>query len=481
MKKIWLLLAMLVALCLPLSALAEEEVFFVLEYDGNGGYSGIAPQVIYPGETITLSDLWCSWEDHVFLGWATTSDATEAEYQRKDSFTADRDTTLYAVWMECHDLGVIDPAKTYTVSYPVEGGFAYLLFEVPADGYYYIHSMGRYLARGSGTTYLSPVEDSYDRVYPEKVNDDFEFVVELEAGTVYRMMYYHAKDPLQIEFSNKGFCLIEYDGNGGYSGIAPQVAKPGETITLSDLWCSWEDHVFLGWATTPDATEVEYHPKASITVAADTKLYAVWAEGKDLGTISGRREAVVSFPAEQTFAYIRFKAGYSGYYHIHSTGDYIAKGSGTTWLAPIEDSYDRVYPEKTDDDFSFVVKLTAGETYRIMYYHGVDPLPIVFQPQYEGKNYVSDIELTSAVRSVGDSAFEGTGLTHVAIPASMPEVNARTFAGCDKLESVLFYGMDTRIAPDAFVGCKDLVIIAPVGSTAQALAEQMGWDFLELK
>lgn len=85
------------------------------------------------------------------------------------------------------------------------------------------------------------------------------------------------------------------------------------------------------------------------------------------------------------------------------------------------------------------------------------------------------------MRGIGDSAFEGTALTHVAIPVSMPEVNARTFADCTKLESVLFYGMDTRIAPDAFAGCKDLVIIAPVGSTAQAFAEQMGWDFLELK
>ena len=66
-------------------------------------------------------------------------------------------------------------------------------------------------------------------------------------------------------------------------------------------------------------------------------------------------------------------------------------------------------------------------------------------------------------------------------PATVPEVNARTFADCARLESVLFYGMDTRIAPDAFAGCNDLVIIAPVGSTAQAYAEQMGWDCLELK
>jgi hypothetical protein len=116
-----------------------------------------------------------------------------------------------------------------------------------------------------------------------------------------------------------------------------------------------------------------------------------------------------------------------------------------------------------------------------MYYHAKDPLNIVFQPQYDGTRFESDLTLTSAVRSIGDAAFEGTALTYVAIPATVAEVNARTFADCTRLESVLFYGMDTRIAPDAFVGCKDLVIIAPVGSTAQALAEQMGWDFLELK
>ena len=480
MKKVLLALALLMLLALS-CALAEEEVFYVLEYDGNGGSCSISPQVIYPGETITLSDLWASREDYVFLGWATTQDATQPEYGKKASFTANQDTTLYAVWQECHDLGVIDPAKTYTVSYPVEKGFAYLLFEVPEDGYYYIHSLGQYWAGGSGTTWLAKTTDSYRQMTPEKVNNDFEFVVELSAGVKYRMMYYHNRDPLQIEFANDGFCLVRYDGNGGSCSIDPQMAKPGETITLSDLWASREDYVFLGWATTPDATQAEYGEKASFTVSEDTTLYAVWTEARDVGVISGRQELTISYPAQKTFAYIRFTAGYTGYYHIHSTGDFLAAGSGTTWLELVDTSYRRFFPDTSDHDFSFVVELTAGKSYRIMYYHAADPLNIVFQPQYEGKNYVADIVLTSAVRDIGASAFEGTGLTHVAIPASVPEVDARTFADCTKLESVLFYGMDTRIAPDAFAGCKDVVIIAPVGSTAQAFAEQMGWDFLELK
>ena len=479
MKK-WLL-ALLTALLLCCCAAAEEEAFYVVKYDGNGGSCSISPQVIYPGETITLSDLWASRVDYVFLGWATTPDATQPEYGKKASFTANQDTTLYAVWQECHDLGVIDPAKTYTVSYPVEKGFSYLLFEVPEDGYYYIHSLGQYWAGGSGTTWLEKMTGGYNRMHSDEVDDDFEFVVELTAGVKYRMMYYHNRDPLQIEFANDGFCLVRYDGNGGSCSIDPQTAKPGETITLSDLWASRKDYVFLGWATTPDATQPEYGKKASFTANQNTILYAVWTEAHDVGVISGRQELTISYPAQKTFAYIRFTAGYTGYYHIHSTGDFLAAGSGTTWLAPVDDSYRRFSPDTSDDDFSFVVELTAGKNYHIMYYHAKDPLNIVFQPQYDGTRFVSDLTLTSAVRSIGDAAFEGTALTYVAIPATVPEVNARTFADCAKLESVLFYGMDTRIAPDAFAGCNDLVIIAPVGSTAQAYAEQMGWDFLELK
>ena len=118
MKKVFMALALLMLLALS-CALAEEEVFYVLEYDGNGGYCGISPQVIYPGETITLSNSTASRSGHYFLGWATTPDSETAEYQPKDSFTTDHDTTLYAVWMECPDIGVVSQSQIFTFTYPV--------------------------------------------------------------------------------------------------------------------------------------------------------------------------------------------------------------------------------------------------------------------------------------------------------------------------------------------------------------------------
>ncbi len=113
----WMAVCMLVLLAF--SCAMAEEVFYVLEYDGNGGSSGISAQAIYPGETITLSNSTASWSGHYFLGWATTPDAETAEYQPKDSFTADHDTTLYAVWMECPDIGVVSQSQNFTFTYPV--------------------------------------------------------------------------------------------------------------------------------------------------------------------------------------------------------------------------------------------------------------------------------------------------------------------------------------------------------------------------
>ena len=451
--------------------------FSILTFDGNGTSASISPVVITPGKAVQLPDKTVSWSKHYFLGWATTPDAETAEYQPKDSFTAAQDATLYAVWADCPDLGVVSQSQIFTFTYPVQKRYATIDFRVAKDGYYQIRSTGDFYKGLSATTRIE--YGSYNSFYYQDADDDFEFVVELKAGVDYRLMYYHNQPTLNLEFICGGMYIVKYDGNGTSCSIPAQVKTEGVDLTLATNTASRTGYFFLGWATTPDAAAAQYQPGDTFSIDGDTNLYAVWMPIHDLGIISGRRVENITYPVTKRFASFTFTAGYSGYYHIYTTDGFYKGLSASTNLE--YGYYDRIYAQYANDDFFFVAKLEEGVTYTLNYYQNKETLPIVFQPQYKGKNYVSDIQLTSAVRGIGDSAFEGTALTHVAIPASMPEVNPRTFADCTKLESVLFYGMDTRIAPDAFAGCKDLVIIAPVGSTAQAFAEQMGWDFLELK
>lgn len=87
-------------------------------YYGNGNDGGEAPpsQLYAAGVTVTVSDEGTlTLTDHDFLGWNTSSTATDAEYEATDTFPMPaRDVDLYAVWKAT-------PPTLYTVTYHGNG------------------------------------------------------------------------------------------------------------------------------------------------------------------------------------------------------------------------------------------------------------------------------------------------------------------------------------------------------------------------
>ncbi len=71
---------------------------YTITFNANGGEGAPAAQTKTHGESLTLSDGVPAREGYDFLGWATSADATEAEYQPGTEYTAEGDATLYAVW-----------------------------------------------------------------------------------------------------------------------------------------------------------------------------------------------------------------------------------------------------------------------------------------------------------------------------------------------------------------------------------------------
>ncbi|MBP3588096.1 MAG: InlB B-repeat-containing protein, partial [Clostridia bacterium] len=72
----------------------------MLTYDGNGGLVNVDTVIFDIDDTITISNNIPTLKKHTFLGWALTSDATEALYQPGDEITPAGNLTLYAVWEE---------------------------------------------------------------------------------------------------------------------------------------------------------------------------------------------------------------------------------------------------------------------------------------------------------------------------------------------------------------------------------------------
>lgn len=88
---------------------------YTISYDANGGTGAPASQTKIYGLTMNLSTTKPTRSGYTFKGWGTTSTATSALYQPGDSYSANSNRTLYAVWEQ-------NAPTTYTVSYNANGG-----------------------------------------------------------------------------------------------------------------------------------------------------------------------------------------------------------------------------------------------------------------------------------------------------------------------------------------------------------------------
>lgn len=75
-----------------------EEDTYNVAFDANGGTDAPEDIIKYEDEDVFLSHTAPVKEGFLFLGWATSPSASQPEYQPGDRFTANADTTLYAVW-----------------------------------------------------------------------------------------------------------------------------------------------------------------------------------------------------------------------------------------------------------------------------------------------------------------------------------------------------------------------------------------------
>ena len=71
---------------------------FTITYNANGGTGEPASQTKTSGKALTLSSTKPTRQGYTFLGWATSSGTSSAQYNPGSSFTTDANTTLYAVW-----------------------------------------------------------------------------------------------------------------------------------------------------------------------------------------------------------------------------------------------------------------------------------------------------------------------------------------------------------------------------------------------
>ncbi len=88
-------------LTLTAEAVITSENMTIITFDANGGTGTMADQFIKQETTEALSTNTYTYEGKTFAGWATSADATEADYENGQAYTAAAaagNVTLYAVW-----------------------------------------------------------------------------------------------------------------------------------------------------------------------------------------------------------------------------------------------------------------------------------------------------------------------------------------------------------------------------------------------
>ncbi len=69
---------------------------------------------------------------------------------------------------------------------------------------------------------------------------------------------------------------LAFDANGGTGAMDSSLVVSGLQSTIPSNAFTRNGYEFLGWATSPDATEVEYRDGGYITLTSDVTLYALW-------------------------------------------------------------------------------------------------------------------------------------------------------------------------------------------------------------
>lgn len=224
-----------------------------VEYNANGGSGAPGMQLKDYGKSLTLSYIEPTRSGYTFLGWSTSSSASYATYSAGDSFTSNKNTTLYAVWEE--------EKSTYTINYVGEGcgnipssqtkthgtaiqlsrtvpfcnGYTFLGWSTDPYSISTLYQPGDYYYVDADTTFYAKVMIN-DPGRTEEIPDNLFWLTHYNentpegAGVIFDQEYTGFKWGLHIAFTYIGYGTYEITdiSNGLMEGDATPLAIPSD-------------------------------------------------------------------------------------------------------------------------------------------------------------------------------------------------------------------------------------------------------------
>ena len=150
---------------------------------------------------------------------------------------------------------------------------------------------------------------------------------------------------------------LSYNSYGG--DVTPQ-SQTGYSLTISSTVPAMFGYDFQGWNTFSQASYATYFPGGTITLNANTTLYAIWKASDTISSGSLPSNKTVNMNVVDADRYLKFSPRETGNYTFYSSGSFDTVGtlfsSNQTQLAANDDG-------GTDRNFKITYTLAAGSTY----------------------------------------------------------------------------------------------------------------------
>ncbi len=225
---------------------------YTVTFDANGGSGVMSDQTFTEEVAQALTPNAFTRTDYNFLGWAQTPSGGVV-YTDGESITVEYDRTLYARWASV-------TAPQFTVTFDANGGSGTMSPQIFTQG------VSQPLTANAFTrmnyTFLGWALSPTGGV---SFNDRDSLNV---GGDTILYAVWSAAAPATY--------TVTFDANGGSGAMSPQVFTEGVGQALTANAFTRTDYNFDGWATSASGS-VDYTDGQSVTMTADTTLYAVWS------------------------------------------------------------------------------------------------------------------------------------------------------------------------------------------------------------
>jgi len=453
-------------------------------YDANGGSGEPAVQFKNYDEPLTLSSTVPTRANYTFLGWSTDPNATSATYSAGGSFTANTNTTLYAIWRyNSYTVTFKDwdgtTLKTQTVNYgsaatapstPSRTGYTFtgwdksysnITANTTVTAVYSINSYTVTFKDWNGTT-LKTQTVNYGSAATAPSNPSRTGYTFTGWDKSYSNIT--ANTTVTAVYSINSY-TVTFDANGG------NCTTKSKTISYGSAYGALPTptragYTFNGWYTTASGG-TKITSSATFTITSAQTLYAQWTKSCTAETVAEGIWGDLSWILDEN-------------------GTLTISGNGT--MVDFDEASTEAWRPYKDNITSIVIESGVTSVGEHAFHH-CDSITSVSLPStvksinfaaFWECNNISDIVIPEGVTEICAAAFEGCrGLLSLNIPSSVTVLGQRAFDECSSLESLtvaygntVFYNKDNCIIESAtktlVLGCKNSII--PSDGTVTSIA-----------